>query len=356
MRSNSFSSFGLTFNNYRRERQDESLFNGKSYDNRTSWYDFGARMYSADIDRWHNADPLAALAMNWTPYRFGFNNPITFIDPTGLQEERPGEDGSEMPDGTEWFGDYVDRVESGYYGWGTSLAERWSFEGYQAHQGFIVSDFERAKKIAQSQRSSYRYRSYSVGVGKDTRILGYDLVKVPSAGSGWSWYSSDANLAIGKAWLAFQAGFNEFITVYDQVYTFGWGDAMESFGHAWKKGMKVFEYEVGDLGVPTTGAKPTYNKFRNQSNATTRQKPLNNNGGVRGWGWLKVVYDMAGPSVKAAESILTPVPPTPGDTLYTNGSKLWNGADGIRYMLDLHYPNTDTFYYDYDEKKFFPIK
>lgn len=35
-----------------------------------------------------SADPLAEHAPNWTPYRFGFNNPIMFTDPTGLFETR----------------------------------------------------------------------------------------------------------------------------------------------------------------------------------------------------------------------------------------------------------------------------
>lgn len=33
-------------------------------------------------------DPLADLAPEWTPYRFAFNNPLTYIDPTGLFETR----------------------------------------------------------------------------------------------------------------------------------------------------------------------------------------------------------------------------------------------------------------------------
>ena len=37
---------------------------------------------------WVQADPLSELAPNWTPYRMGFGNPISFTDPLGLFESR----------------------------------------------------------------------------------------------------------------------------------------------------------------------------------------------------------------------------------------------------------------------------
>ncbi len=39
------------------------------------------------IGRWWQVDPMCEMAPGWTPYRFGFNNPLLYSDPTGLWEE-----------------------------------------------------------------------------------------------------------------------------------------------------------------------------------------------------------------------------------------------------------------------------
>jgi RHS repeat-associated protein len=50
------------------------------------WMDYGARMYDAQIGRWHVLDPLAMLAPNKTLYHFVSNNPINRVDPLGLTD------------------------------------------------------------------------------------------------------------------------------------------------------------------------------------------------------------------------------------------------------------------------------
>ena len=46
------------------------------------------RSYDPAIGKWLQVDPLSELAPELTPYRMGFNNPISFTDPLGLFETR----------------------------------------------------------------------------------------------------------------------------------------------------------------------------------------------------------------------------------------------------------------------------
>ncbi|OJX31257.1 MAG: hypothetical protein BGO86_05050 [Chryseobacterium sp. 36-9] len=58
-------------------------YNGKELQE-TGMYDYGARMYMADIGRWGVIDPLAELYYSYSSYQYTANNPMKFIDPTGM--------------------------------------------------------------------------------------------------------------------------------------------------------------------------------------------------------------------------------------------------------------------------------
>jgi RHS repeat-associated protein len=67
-------------------------FNGMEADNdikgEGNSYTTEFRQYDSRLGRWLSLDPLEYVEADWTPYRFAFNNPITYTDKTGLYETK----------------------------------------------------------------------------------------------------------------------------------------------------------------------------------------------------------------------------------------------------------------------------
>ncbi|GGG19023.1 DUF6443 domain-containing protein [Pontibacter amylolyticus] len=87
VQENHYDPWGLNLAGIEKQGAPDHLFqyNGKEKQTELglNWMDYGARMYDAQLGRFHTQDRFAEKYLNFTPYQYGANNPIRFIDING---------------------------------------------------------------------------------------------------------------------------------------------------------------------------------------------------------------------------------------------------------------------------------
>jgi RHS repeat-associated protein len=87
-------------------------FNAKELDEDTGLYYYGARYYNPRLSIWYGVDPLGEKMPSWSPYVYTMNNPVKYIDPTGMIAENA----SRPPD---WY----QNKSTGNYEWKDTTKE-----------------------------------------------------------------------------------------------------------------------------------------------------------------------------------------------------------------------------------------
>ena len=89
LQSDDYYPYGLRKSGSPQSLTNKYLYNGKEIQDELGTYDYGVRFYDPVTGRFNMIDPLAEKSRRYSPYVYGNNNPIRFIDVDGMYAESP---------------------------------------------------------------------------------------------------------------------------------------------------------------------------------------------------------------------------------------------------------------------------
>ncbi|MBP6184083.1 MAG: thrombospondin type 3 repeat-containing protein [Saprospiraceae bacterium] len=99
------------------------LFNAKELDEETGLYYYGARYYDPRVSMWWGVDPLAEKMPEWSSYAYTFQNPVRYIDPTGMIPEEGDEPPGEMIWHKQFSHGNMYQYDDGNYYWANTNSD-----------------------------------------------------------------------------------------------------------------------------------------------------------------------------------------------------------------------------------------